>query len=36
VRALSITEVNPNNDCDGRMVGMLVDAIVRGFQNRRT
>lgn len=34
VKALTITEVNPNNDPDGRMVGMVVDAVVRGFQRR--
>jgi arginase family enzyme len=36
VKALTITEVNPNNDPDGRMVGRLVEAVVRGIQKRGT
>lgn len=35
VKALIVTEVNPNNDPDGSMVGHLVDAISQGLSLRR-
>ena len=34
VRGLIVTEINPNNDPDGRMVERVVDAIVRGISRR--
>lgn len=34
VRALTVTEINPNNDPDGRMVGQVVAGIEEGFKAR--
>lgn len=34
LRGMVVTEVNPNNDPDGRMVAKLVDGLVEGFARR--
>lgn len=34
VHALTVTEVNPNNDPDGVMVGRVVDAVTQGMKRR--
>ena len=34
VRGLTLTEINPNNDPDGRMVRTIVDGVVEGMKRR--
>ncbi|KAI9879974.1 MAG: hypothetical protein M1823_006780, partial [Watsoniomyces obsoletus] len=35
VAGMSITEVNPNNDPGGKMVGRLVDRLCQAFERRK-
>lgn len=35
VNSLPITEVNPNNDADGRMIQQIVDGVVHGMARRK-